>query len=76
MLRAITSRSENFGIGPGLGKLPNSLTNPTLCKMLIFCFLPLSFENLNSIKPGESNIFVSTKKLKYYGALQVKQKYQ
>ncbi len=36
----------------------------------------LNLDMLNFRKAGESNIFVSTKKLEYYGTLQVKQKYQ
>jgi len=37
-------------------------------------FQSLSSESLNFKKPEESNIFVSTKKFKYYGTLQAKQK--
>lgn len=42
----------------------------------LFNLITLSSESLNFKKPGESNIFVSTKKLKIYGTLQAKQKYQ
>ena len=36
--------------------------------------ISLASESLNFNKPLESHIFVSTKKLKYYGTLQAKQK--
>ena len=48
---------------------------PITCMILLYD-TSLSSESLNFKKPEESNIFVSTKKEKYYGTLQAKQKYK